>query len=115
MRLKLTVYTDDSLREVKREVEADRLKIPYRVTKYLAETLENVNLKDQNEIFNYIMDNLDKLDKIIKATFGLTETEMECIDTMELGAVGVELYKWGMNKIKELKQGNNLKNVETTV
>lgn len=115
MQLKLTVYTDDSLVDVKRVVEADRLKIPYRVTKYLAETLENVNLKDQNEIFNYIMDNLDKLDKIIKATFGLTETEMECIDTMELGAVGVELYKWGMNKIKELKQGNNLKNVETTV
>jgi len=110
MQLKLTVYTDESFTDIKRVVEADQLKIPYRVTKYLAETLENVNIKDQNEIFNYIMDNLDKLDKIIKATFGLTETEMECIDTMELGAVGVELYKWGMDKIKNLKQGNNSKN-----
>jgi hypothetical protein len=114
MQLKLTVYTDDSFTDVKRVVEADGLKIPYRVTKYLAETLENLNIKNENEVFDFIIHNLDKLDKIIKATFGLSETEMECIDTMELGAVGVELYKWGMDKIKSLKQGNNSKNVETT-
>jgi hypothetical protein len=115
MHLKLTIYTDDTLTEVKRIAEADGLKIPYRVSIYIAQTLDKIDLKNQDDIFNFVIGSLDKLDKIIKATFGVSETELECIDTAELGQVGVEIYKWGVEKFNSLKaNGGNSKNSEMT-
>ena len=113
MKLALNVYTDDCLTEIKKTVEADRLKIPYRVSLYVAQSLDGMDLKSKDDIFNYIIKNLDKVDKIIKATFGLSESEMECIDLMELGSVGVEIYKWAIEKINSLK-GENEKNLTAT-
>ena len=113
MKLVLNIYTDDELRELKRVAEADRLKIPYRVITYITQSLDTLDLNNEDDIFKFVIQNVDKLDKVIKATFGVSELEMECIDTMELGAVGVELYKWGVDKIKSLKR-NGSKNVETT-
>lgn len=111
MKLQLTVYTDDTLSQVDRVVEADELKIPYRVAGYLMQSMENLRLDDTEGIFNYIVANVDTLDKIIKATFGVSELELERINATELVAVGMELYKWGIEKIKNMKQGNNSKNV----
>lgn len=113
MRLALTVYTDDTLTEVKRVVEADRLKIPYRVAIYIGESLDKVDLKNTDAIFNFVTGSLDKLDKIIKATFGLSEAELDCVDVAELGAVGVELYKWGIEKLQSMKGGSDSKNAVT--
>lgn len=113
MELKLTIYTDDTLTEVKREVTADKLKIPYRVGMYVGQSLETVDLKSEDDIYKFVVNSLGKLDKVIKATFGVTDAELECVDLMELGAVGVELYKWGIDKLNSLK-GNNPKNVVTT-
>lgn len=114
MELKLKIYEDESLVNVKRVAEADRLKIPYRVAIYIAQSLENVDFKSDEDIFKFIVSNLDKLDKVVKATFGLSETELECVDLTELGAVGVELYKWGIEKIQSLKGGNDEKNSQVT-
>lgn len=113
MNLVLNIYTDDTLTEIKRTVEADKLKVPYRVAMYIGQSLDNIKLNNEDDLFKFVIGSLDKLDKIIKATFGLTETELECIDVAELGAVAVELYKYGIEKINSLK-GNNSKNVETT-
>lgn len=109
MKLVLNIYTDETLTEVKRVAEADRLKIPYRVSMYIGEALESVNFKSEDDIFKFVINSLDKVDKIVKATFGVTDTELECVDTMELGLVAVELYKWGMEKLGSLK-GNDSKN-----
>ena len=114
MRLVLNIYTDDSLTEIKRVAEADRLKIPYRVAMYIGQTLDTIDIANEDDIIKFVTGSLDKLDKIIKATFGLTDTELDCIDVAELGAVGVELYKWGIDKLGSLKKGNSSKNVETT-
>lgn len=113
MNLVLNIYTDDTLTEIKRTVEADKLKVPYRVAMYIGQSLDNIKLNNEDDLFKFVIGSLDKLDKIIKATFGLTETELECIDVAELGAVAVELYKYGIEKINSLK-GSNQKNVETT-
>lgn len=110
MKLVLNIYTDDTLREIKRVAEADQLRIPYRVAMYIGQSLDTLDLKNENDIFKFVTGSLDKLDKIIKATFGLTDTELECVDVAELGAVGVELYKWGIDKLNSLK-GDNSKNV----
>ena len=109
MNLVLKIYTDDTLREVKRVAEADRLKIPYRVAMYIGQSLDKVSLKNEDDILKFVTSNLDKVDKIIKATFGVTDTELECVDVSELGAVASEVYKWGINKLNRLK-GNDSKN-----
>lgn len=113
MELRLNVYTDDSLTEIKRVAEADRLKIPYRVAIYIGQSLDTLNIDSEKDLLKFVTGNLDKLDKIIKATFGLSEIELECVDVAELGAVAVELYKWGIDKLKSLK-GDNEKNAVTT-
>lgn len=113
MKLELTIYTDDTLTEVKRVVEAERLRIPYRVAMYIGQSLDGLKAKEADDIFDFVMGSLDKVDKIIKATFGVSETELECIDAGELGAVAVELYKWGIDKLKGANGGE--KNVHPTV
>lgn len=106
MRLALKVYTDETLKDVKRVAEADRLRVPYRVAMYIGESLDKFDLKDTDAIFKFVTNSLDKLDKIIKATFGLSESELDCVDVAELGEVAVELYKWGIEKLNSLKSGN---------
>ena len=113
MNLVLNIYTDETLTEIKRQVEADRLKIPYRVAMYIAQSLDTVDLKNNDDILKFVTGNLDKVDKIIKATFGVTDTELECVDVAELGSVATELYKWGMDKLQSLK-GKESKNAQTT-
>lgn len=112
MSLKLTIYETDELRDVKRIEEADKLKIPYRTAIYVIQSLENVDLENEYQIFNYVTCHIEKLDKIIKATFNVTDTELDCIDLMELGSVAVDLYKWAAEKVKGLKR-NNSKNAVT--
>ena len=113
MKLSLNVYTDETLTEIRRVVEADKLKIPYRVALYVAQSLDTVNFKNEDELFKFIIGSLDKVDKIIKATFGVSELELECVDVMELGAVGVEIYKWGVDKLNSMN-GSTSKNVAGT-
>ena len=105
MNLVLNIYTDETLTDVKRVAEADRLKIPYRVAMYIAQSLDKLDVKNDNDLLNFIGENIDKLDKIIKATFGVTDNELDCVDVAELGAVAMELYKWGIDKINSLKGG----------
>lgn len=113
MNLVLNIYTDDMLTEIKRVAEADRLKVPYRVAMYIGQSLDGLDLKSEDDILNFVLNSLDKIDKIIKATFGVTDLELECVDAAELGAVAVELYKWGIEKLNSLK-GNDSKNAQTT-
>ena len=110
MELRLNIYTDDTLTELKRVAEADGLKIPYRVGIYIAQSLETLDIQNNNDLLHFVSGNMDKVDKIIKATFGVTETELECVDIAELGAVAVELFKWGLAKIQSLNNGGE-KNV----
>ncbi len=106
MKLALNVYTDETLKDVKRVAEADRLRVPYRVAIYIGESLEKFDLKDTDAIFKFVTNSLDKLDKIIKATFGLSDSELDCVDVAELSTVAMELYKWGIEKLNGLQSGN---------
>lgn len=115
MLLKLKVYTDESLVDVKRTCEADKLKIPYRVAMYLIQSLDSVSLDNEDDIFKFITGNVDKMDKIIKATFGVSDTELECVDAGELIETLKELYQWAIENVNSLKGGNSSKNVETPV
>ncbi len=107
MKLTLNIYKDDTLTEIKRVAEADKLKIPYRVAMYIGQSLDTVDIKNENDLFKFVINSLDKVDKIIKATFGVTETELDCVDVTELGKVAVELYKWGIDKMNSIKGGGS--------
>lgn len=110
MNLVLNIYTDDTLTELKRVAEADRLKIPYRVALTVAQSLDDLNLDDEKEVLNLISGNVDKVDKVLKATFGVTDTELECVDLMEMGSIAKEIYSWAIGKFTEIKGGNDSKN-----
>lgn len=112
MSLSLNIYKDDSLTEIKKVAEAEQVKIPYRVAVAIISSLEGVDIKNETDLINFITGSVDKVDKIIKATFGLSEADMECIDVADLVPVAMDLYKWAMDKIKGIK-GNNSKNVMT--
>lgn len=112
--MKLTVYTDDSLSEVAREVTTEGIKIPYRTSIEIIKSLDGMDIDNDSELLNLLISNVDALDKIIKATFKVTEDELSCIDTAEIISVGKELYEWTIDKIKNMK-GTDSKNVEPTV
>lgn len=105
MNLVLNIYEDETLTKLKRKAEADRLKIPYRVAIYIGQSLDKLDLKNDTDILSFIGGNMENVDKIIKATFGVSESELDCIDAGELGNVATELYKWGINKLGSLKGG----------
>ena len=111
MNLRLNVYTDESLTEVCRTCVADKLKIPYRVAMYLVQSLDSLSLNNEDDILKFVTGNVDKMDKIIKATFGMTDAELECVDASELIGVLKELYQWGIDKVKTLKREGDRKNV----
>ena len=110
MNLVLNIYTDESLTELKRVAEADKLKIPYRVAISLIESLDGLDINNEAQLVKFLGANAGKVDKIIKATFAVGENELDCIDAGELGKVAMELYKWAVEKIK----GISSKNVKTT-
>ena len=113
MKLTLTVYSDEFLTKEVKKVEADRLKIPYRVAMYVGKALEIQNVDTNEDIYNLVMGSIDYLDMIIRATFGLTEEELACIDSVELIDAGTEIYKWFIEKINKFK-GKNSKNAVAT-
>lgn len=109
MDLALNIYTDDTLTEVKRVAYADELKIPYRVSMYLLSVLDETELNDYEDIIKFVSHNVDKVDKIIKATFGVSDIELDCINTAELFGTFKELFRWVNEKTQGIK-GNDEKN-----
>lgn len=107
MNLVLNIYTDDSLTDIKRTVEADKLKIPYRVSVFLIQSLDNTEINSDEDLVKFVSRNIDKMDKILKATFGITDTELDCIDSGELIEVLKELFRWGIEKINSIKKSNS--------
>lgn len=101
--MKLTIYKDETLTEVSRVAEADKLKIPYRVSVYIIKALDEVDLNNEDDVLHFITGSVDMIDKIIKATFAVTDDELECVETTELINLIKELVKWTVEKIKSLK------------
>jgi len=107
MKLVLNIYKDEPLKQIERKAEADRYKIPYRVSIYLLELLESENIESDVDLIRLMVSSPDKLDKVIKATFELKDSELECIDSAELLGVVIELYKWIVEKTNALKESSS--------
>lgn len=113
MNLKLNVYKDESFTEIKRVCEADRLRVPYRVAMYVAQTLDKVeDITDEKRILKVITGSSEQVTKIVKATFRVSETELETVDIGEMYDVAMELYRYAVEKFGTLR-GNGGPNMGT--
>lgn len=110
MSLTLNIYSDESMTEVKRVAEADKLKIPYRVATYIIQSLDTVDITNDTDLLKFVTSNVGMVDKILKATFALSDSELDCVDGAELVEVIKDLFSWGLAKINSLKSGNAEKN-----
>ena len=105
MSLKLTVYKDETFAEVERIIEVEKPVIPYRVAMTIGASLDVIDKITNDDLYKFVIKNLDKLDRIMKATFGVTDSELDRVDVLELGQMGVELYKWAVEKFNSIKGG----------
>lgn len=113
MQLKLNVYKDDNFTEVKKTYEKDSLRIPYKVAMHVAKMLDQVSdFTDEKQVLKIIASSGEYLTKIIKATFGVSESELEYVDILEMYDVAMEIYQYVLGKFKSLTGGQG-PNMET--
>ena len=113
MTLKLNIYTDETLTHIARVAEADELKIPYRAAMQIIQSLDGVNIDNNEKIIGILTKNITQVDKIIKATFKISDSELALINSSELIGVCKQLYSWAIGKVNNLKGENNSKNYPT--
>lgn len=111
MRLILNVYTNETFSEIKRVCEAERVRIPYRVGIYVAQMLDQVDdITDEKQILKVVTSSTAQVTKVIKATFKVSEAELDCVDIGEMYDVAMELYRYAIEKFQSLN-GDNSPNV----
>ena len=113
--MKLKIYTDNTLSEVKEVRDVPRIKVPYRTAEAVMDMLDELgDLKNING-FNALtvaLKNRRHLTVVVRATFGLTDEELECVDMMELGDVANEITGYVMSKIESLNTGESNPNAQ---
>lgn len=100
--MRLTIYQDDTYTDVRETREADRLKVPFRVGQYVINTVSGLDLTDDQRIIEAVVNSEEQITKIVKATFGLTDADLETVDAIELGDVAKEIIGFVLGKIAEL-------------
>lgn len=100
--MKLNIYKDETFTEVQEVREVERIKIPLRAAQYVMQAAKEYDLKNENEILRAVVNSEEQLVNTVRATFGLAEHELDYVDTVELGDVGKEIYKWVIEKLKDM-------------
>ena len=100
--MKLNIYTNDTFTEVKETRECDKIKIPYRVGQYVVNVLANTNLDDDMEVIKKALDSEQQITKIVRATFGLKEEELDNIDIVELTETAQQIVDFVLEKMAEM-------------
>lgn len=100
--MRITIYQDDTYTEIRETRECDRIKIPYRVGQYVINTMSKLDYKDETKIVGAVLDSEEQITKIVKATFGLTDEDLETVDMMELGDVAKDIINFVLAKISEM-------------
>lgn len=108
MTYNLNIYSDETYTEIERVASADELKIPYRVAMSIVENLDEVDLQNTDELMGWISSNIAIVDKIVKATFHVTDQELERVNAFELIESVKSLYAWTTKKLTAMK-GNKKK------
>lgn len=102
--MKLTIYTDESMTEVREVREVPRMKIPYRTATAVLNMLGDLDLEKMNEtaILGMVLKNERHLTAVVRATFGLAEEDLERVDVVELGDLAREIVAYVVQKMADL-------------
>lgn len=100
--MKLTIYTDESFTAVREVREADRMKIPYRVGQYVVNAIAKTGLEDEQKLVKLLLDSEEQLTAVVRATFGLSDEDLNGIDVMELADLGREIIGFVVGKMAEM-------------
>jgi hypothetical protein len=113
--MKLTLYTDASFCEVREVREVPRIKIPYRVGQYVVKMIQELDLTNTDQIFQAALGAEDHVTAVVRATFGLSDEDLDCVDLMELSDLAKEVVGFVLGKMAELgvSAGDDDPNVQT--
>lgn len=100
--MKLKIYTDDTFTEVREEREVERMKIPYRVSQHVVNILSSVDLDNDKEVLSKVLESEAQITAVVRATFGLTDEDLDGVDTMDLADLAKEIIGFVANKMAEL-------------
>lgn len=112
--MKLKIYTDESLTQVREEREVPRMKVPYRTADAVLDMLSDLDFEnlDEYKVINLVLKNKKHLTTVVRATFGLTEDDLACIDLLELGDLAREIIRFVVEKMAELGVGESGPNAQ---
>lgn len=112
--MKLTIYTDESLTEVREVRDVPRMKIPYRTADAVLDMLADIDFQNVNEykVINLVLKNKKHITTVVRATFGLAEEDLDCIDLLELGDLAKEIVRFVLEKMEELGVGESDPNAQ---
>lgn len=107
--MKLKIYTDESLIEVREEREVPRMKVPYRTADAVLDLLADLDFEtmDEYKILSMVLKNKQHLTTVVRATFGLTEDDLACIDLLDLTDLAKEIVRFVLDKVAELGVGES--------
>lgn len=103
--MKLKIYTDETFTEVREERVADRMRIPYRVGQYVVNAISTVNVNDDQAVLGKVLESEEQITAVVRATFGLTDEDLDGVDMMELADLAKEIIGFVVNKMAELGVG----------
>lgn len=100
--LKLTIYANDTYTDIREERTAQRIKIPYRVAQYVINLIPTLDLRDGDSILRHVLSSEDEITKVVRATFGITDEDLEYVDIVELGDVAKEIVNYVVQKLADM-------------
>lgn len=100
--MKLTIYTDETFCEVREVRERDRMKIPYRVGQHVVNLISAMDLNDEQQIIRSVLDSEDQITAVVRATFGLSDEDLDHVDAMELADLGREIIAFVVQKMADM-------------
>lgn len=103
--MKLHIYTDEAMTEVREIRERDRMKIPYRVGQYVIKAISTTDLNNDQDVLRKVLESEEQITAVVRATFGLSDEDLDHIDLMELADLAREIIGYVVGKIGELGAG----------
>ena len=115
--MKLKIYTDESLTEVREVREVPRMKVPYRTADAVLDMLSDLDMENMNNyaVLGMVLKNKHHLTTIVRATFGLKEEDLACVDLLELGDLAQDIIRFVLEKMAELGVGEADPNAQAPV
>ena len=112
--MKLKIYTDESLTQVREEREVPRMKIPYRTADAVLEMLGDLDFNnlDEYKVISLVLKNKNHLTAVVRATFGLSEEDLAHVDIMELGDLARDIIRYVVEKMAALGLGESDPNAQ---